>query len=120
VINLVVNNSPRLDRVFSALSDPTRRSIVARLARGEASVTDLADPFDMSLPAVSKHLRVLENAGLIKRRVRGRVHHLRLLGAPLEDAARWIAHYRQFWDHQLDSLSAYLEPESTKRVSRTK
>ncbi len=102
---------PALDSVFSALADPTRRAILERLAAGDASVTEVAAPFAdaMSLPAVSKHLRVLENAGLITRAKEGRVHHLRLRPAPLQAAAAWLAFYHQFWDEQLNSLAAYLD-----------
>ncbi|MEP7291306.1 MAG: metalloregulator ArsR/SmtB family transcription factor [Chloroflexota bacterium] len=104
-------NHPALDSVFSALADPTRRAILQRLANGTASVTELAEPFaeNMSLPAVSKHLRVLETAGLIARQKDGRVHHLRLRPAPLRDAAEWLAFYRQFWDEQFDALAQYLQ-----------
>jgi DNA-binding transcriptional ArsR family regulator len=98
-----------LDVIFSALSDPTRRAILERLARGEATVTEVAEPFNMTLPAISKHLRILENARLIVREKEGRVHHLRLSPAPLKTAAEWLAEYRQFWDEQLDSLADYLE-----------
>ncbi len=100
-----------LDAVFSALADPTRRSILERLSHGEATVTEVAEPFKMSLPAISKHLRILEQAGLIARERDGRVHHLRLAAAPLQTAADWLADYRQFWDEQFDSLAAYLEAE---------
>jgi DNA-binding transcriptional ArsR family regulator len=97
-----------LDAVFSALADPTRRAIVARLAEGEASVSDLAAPFDMSLVAVSKHLRVLEHAGLLDHHKRGRVRYCRLSPAPLRDADDWLARYRVFWHTRLDSLAAHL------------
>src|SRR5215475_2597489 len=102
---------PELDTVFAALADPTRRAILQRLAEGEASVTELAEPFadDMSLPAISKHLRVLETTGLIRREKQGRVHRLKLRPAPLHDAAQWLAYYRQFWDEQFDSLAGYLD-----------
>jgi DNA-binding transcriptional ArsR family regulator len=102
---------PKLDDVFSALSDPTRRAILERLAVGEASVTELAEPFaeQMSLPAISRHLRVLESAGLIGRAKEGRVHRLRLRPAPLKDAADWLAYYRRFWGDQFDSLEQYLD-----------
>jgi len=102
---------PELDTVFAALADPTRRAILERLAEGEASVTELAEPFadEMSLPAISKHLRVLETAGLIQREKQGRVHRLQLRPAPLKDAAHWLAYYRQFWDEQFDSLADYLD-----------
>jgi len=98
----------RLSTTFAALADPTRRAILARLARGEASVTELAEPFAMSLPAVSKHLKVLENAGLI---VRGRAAQWRpcaLDAGPLKNAAGWIEHYRRFWEQSFDRLDDYL------------
>ncbi len=114
-----------LDSTFGALSDATRRGILARLARqGEASVSELAAPYKMSLPAVSKHLRVLENAGLVARQKDGRVHHCRLRAEPMKDAAAWIEHYRQFWEVQLDSLARYLEDSTAedrgiKRATRS-
>jgi DNA-binding transcriptional ArsR family regulator len=101
----------RLDRVFGALSDRTRRALLSRLSQAPAKVTDLAAPFDMSLPAVSKHLRVLENAGLIRRTIDGRVHLCALEAAPLEDADRWIEHYRAFWEDALDGLARYVEKD---------
>jgi DNA-binding transcriptional ArsR family regulator len=94
--------------VFQALADPTRRAIVKRLSLGPALVTELAAPFDMSLNAVSKHLRVLERAGLLRRDVRGREHHCALEAAPLEGAAEWIAFYRRFWQGKLDTLETLL------------
>jgi DNA-binding transcriptional ArsR family regulator len=102
------NDAP-LDATFGALSDPTRRAILARLARGEATVTELAAPFDVSLPAVSKHLRVLESAGLLRREIDGRIHRCRLAPRPMKDAAAWIETYRVFWEGQLDALANYLE-----------
>jgi DNA-binding transcriptional ArsR family regulator len=110
----MVNNEQALDSTFAALSDATRRGILARLATGEASVTELAQPYDMSLPAVSKHLRVLESAGLVARSKNGRVHRCRLKAAPMKSAAAWIEHYRQFWETQLDSLQRYLENSTEK------
>jgi DNA-binding transcriptional ArsR family regulator len=110
----MVNNQQALDSTFAALSDATRRGILARLASGEASVTELAKPYDMSLPAVSKHLRVLESAGLVARSKDGRVHRCRLEAAPMKSAADWIARYRQFWEAQLDSLQRYLENSTEK------
>lgn len=98
-----------MDAVFSALGDPTRRAILARLAQGETSVSALAEPHAMSLPAVSKHLRVLENAGLVSREKAGRVVRCRLEHDPLKGAADWIAAYRRFWQDQLDALAGYLE-----------
>lgn len=97
-----------LSETFAALADPTRRAILARLALGETSVTELAAPFEMSMPAVSKHLKVLERAGLI---VRGREAQWRpctLRAAPLEDVAGWIEHYRRFWEQSLDRLDDYI------------
>jgi len=112
----MVNYQPQaLDAVFSALGDPTRRAILARLAQGETSVSALAEPHDMSLPAVSKHLGVLEKAGLVSREKTGRIVRCRLEPDPLKDAADWIAEYRRFWDEQLDALAGYLasvEPAS--------
>jgi DNA-binding transcriptional ArsR family regulator len=106
-----------LDSTFAALSDATRRGILARLARqGETSVSDLAAPYKMSLPAVSKHLRVLEHAGLVARQKDGRVHRCRLRAEPMKDAAAWIEHYRQFWEAQLDSLARYLEDSENEDV----
>jgi DNA-binding transcriptional ArsR family regulator len=96
-----------LDAVFAALADPTRRAIVARLAGGEVSVSELAAPFDMSLVAVSKHLRVLEHAGLLDQRKQGRVRYCRLSPAPLRSADDWLAGYRVFWQTRLDSLAAH-------------
>ena len=98
-----------LDRVFAALGDATRRAILNRLCVGPASVTEIAEPLEMSLNAVSKHLKVLERAGLVRREVEGRVHHVFLNPGPLEAAEHWVNHYRQFWDARLDSLDAWVE-----------
>ena|SRR6188768_10751 len=100
-----------LDLAFAALADPTRRAIVQRLTRGHARVTDLAGPFDMSLNAVSKHLKVLERAGLVRRERTGREHYLRLRAAPLRDVARWAGKFEQFWTDKLDALAAHLEDD---------
>jgi DNA-binding transcriptional ArsR family regulator len=97
-----------LDRVFSAVSDPTRREILARLANSDARVTDVASGFPISLNSTSKHIRVLEQAGLVRRSVRGREHILTLDVAPLVEAAGWIARYRTFWNEQLASLDAFV------------
>ena len=97
-----------LDRVFSAVSDPTRRAILARLADSDARVTDVASAFPISLNSTSKHIRVLEGAGLVRRRVRGREHILSLDAAPLAEAAEWIEHYHRFWSDQLASLDAFV------------
>jgi DNA-binding transcriptional ArsR family regulator len=105
---MVNDSSERLDTVFFALADPTRRAILERLARGEASGTELARPFPISVPAISKHLRVLENADLILHRKDGRTHLFRLAASPMQEAATWLEHYRQFWETQFDSLESYL------------
>jgi DNA-binding transcriptional ArsR family regulator len=97
-----------LSTTFAALADPTRRAILARLAAGEATVKELAEPFDMSLPAVSKHLKVLENANLITRGRDAQWRPCQLDAAPLEDVAGWIEHYRRFWEASLDRLEDYL------------
>jgi DNA-binding transcriptional ArsR family regulator len=100
--------SDQLSRTFAALADPTRRAILTRLARGDAGVGDLAEPFAMSLPAISKHLRVLETAGLVARTRRAQWRPATLRAAPLESAADWIEFYRQFWDHSFDALEKHL------------
>ena len=99
----------RLDAVFHALGDRTRRALLTRLTRTPAMITELARPFAMSLPAVSRHVRVLEQAGLIVRTVDGRVHHCALNAAPLGSVAEWLRHYRRFWEGNLDSLARYVE-----------
>jgi len=106
---MVKYSSSTLNRTFAALADPTRRRILAHLARGDRRVTDLARPHAMSLPAVSKHLRVLEKAGLLRRRRYGRVHEMHLDAKPLKQAAQWVEEYRKFWDDSLDRLAAYLD-----------
>ena len=100
--------SHALDLAFAALSDPTRRAIVNRLSRGQARVTDVAGPFAMSLNAVSKHLKVLERAGLVRRERLGREHILHLRPAPLRAVARWSARYERFWNRKLDALAEHL------------
>src|SRR5271167_3437618 len=97
-----------LSNTFAALADPTRRAILARLISGEASVTELAEPFEMSLPAVSKHLKVLEHAGLIARSREAQWRPCRLEAGPLKDAADWLEHYRRFWEQSFDRLEDYL------------
>ena len=98
----------RLSATFAALADPTRRAILARLTQGETSVGDLAEPFDMSLPAVSKHLKVLERAGLVSRGRDAQRRPCRLAAAPLHEIADWVATYRRFWEQRLDRLEDYL------------
>ncbi|MCX5658468.1 MAG: metalloregulator ArsR/SmtB family transcription factor [Planctomycetota bacterium] len=97
-----------LSTTFAALADPTRRAILARLASGETSVTELAKPFSMSLPGISKHLKVLEKAGLIARGREAQWRPCRLQGEPLKGASDWIGHYRKFWDESFDRLDEYL------------
>ncbi len=109
---MVNDSTERLDTVFSALADPTRRAILERLARGEASGTELARPFSISVPAISKHLRVLKNADLILHRKEGRTHLFRLAASPMREAAAWLEHYRHFWEAQFDSLDTYLQVTS--------
>ena len=101
--------SNTLDATFGALADPTRRSILEHLIAGEASVTSLAEPFDMSLPAVSKHLRVLEKAGLLTQEKDGRVRRCRMDAGPMKEASDWVGRYRICWEEQLDSLADYIE-----------
>jgi DNA-binding transcriptional ArsR family regulator len=103
-----------LDTTFAALADPTRRAILARLASGEASVTELAEPFEMSLPAVSKHLKVLERAGLIARGHEAQWRPSRLEAGPLKDATNWLESYRRFWDESFDRLDDYLRELQAK------
>ncbi|MBO0711094.1 MAG: helix-turn-helix transcriptional regulator [Acetobacteraceae bacterium] len=98
----------QLSIVFAALADPTRRAILARLLAGEATVTELAAPFEMSMPAVSKHLKVLQQAGLITRGREAQWRPCRLEAGPLKDAADWLEHYRRFWEESLDRLEQYL------------
>ena len=99
----------RLSATLSALADPTRRAILARLMRGESDVGELAEPFDMTLPAISKHLKVLERAGLIARGREAQRRPCRLKAAPLREVSEWVAVYRQFWEQRLDRLEAYLQ-----------
>jgi DNA-binding transcriptional ArsR family regulator len=109
---MVKYKSDPLSTTFAALADPTRRAILARLAEGDAGVGELAEPFDMSLPAISKHLNVLESAGLIVRERHGRVRRCSMSPEPLRDAATWIGDYKRFWESQLDALAAYFETET--------
>jgi DNA-binding transcriptional ArsR family regulator len=106
----------RLSTTLAALADPTRRAILARLARGETSVTELAEPFAMSLPAVSKHLKVLERAGLIARSRTAQWRPCRLEAAPLGEVAGWLEHYRRFWEASLDRLDDYLQELQAKET----
>ena len=109
---MVNDSSQQLTTVFFALADPTRRAILDRLRHGEASGTELARPFSISVPAISKHLRVLEHADLILHRKEGRTHRFRLAAAPMREAAAWLEHYQRFWEEQLGSLDTYLQATS--------
>jgi DNA-binding transcriptional ArsR family regulator len=114
----MVKYSTSLDATFSALSDPTRRTILTTLQRGHASVTELARPHDISMPAILKHLHVLEQAGLVEQKKTGRVRMCRLTVAPMQQAADWLSLYRVFWENQLDNLGRFLEqtdPQKTKK-----
>lgn len=105
---MVKHSSDTLDSVFAALADPTRRAILERLAEGDCSVTELAEPFAMSLPAISKHLRVLEHAGLLVQEKDGRIRRCQLVAEPMQNAAAWLNHYCQFWETQFDALADFL------------
>ncbi len=107
--------SDHLSTTFAALADPTRRAILARLASGECAVTELAEPFEMSLPAVSKHLRVLERAGLIARRVDAQWRPCRLEAGPIKDVADWAERYRALWEQRFDRLESYLQELKQKQ-----
>jgi len=111
---MVNSSSAHLDVVFSALSDSTRRAMLRRLADGEMSVMELAEPFSISKPAVTKHLKVLEKAGLLRRQIIGRTHRCRLVPQPLGDAAEWITFYESFWNRKLDALDQYLSDSGQK------
>ena len=110
----MVKYNRTLDSTFQALADPTSRAIVAALSRGQASVTELARPHRMSLPAVMKHLRVLQRAGLVTQRKSGRIRRCRLAPRPLQRAEAWISQYRMFWEGQFDSLDRYLKQQKTE------
>jgi DNA-binding transcriptional ArsR family regulator len=109
---------PQLDLAFAALSDPTRRRIIARLSRGQIRVTDLALPFAMSLNAVSKHVKTLERAGLVRRTRVGREHYLRLHAQPLREVLRWAAQFERFWNQRLDALDEFLKPQKESKDDR--
>jgi DNA-binding transcriptional ArsR family regulator len=115
---MVKYSEDELDSVFSALSHPTRRAILGRLSRNGATVGELAEPFDLSPPAISRHLRVLESAGLLQRRVDGRIHRIGLAPGPLQEAAQWLEEHRRFWEPRLDALVRYVE-ETTKEEEAT-
>jgi DNA-binding transcriptional ArsR family regulator len=121
MLNHMVKCSPRfLSRTFAALADPTRRRILEHLASGDRCVTDLARPYSMSLPAISKHLRILENAGLVRRRRKGRMHSLKLKAKPMQQAQAWIEGYRKFWEGSFDRLDEYLKQLQAKEKDEIK
>ena len=107
MVNYTVETS--LDNTFAALADPTRRAMLTRLSAGSMPVTTLAEPFDVSLPAISKQLRVLQRAGLVTQEKDGRIRRCQLQAGPMKQAVDWIERYRRFWDQQLESLASYLE-----------
>jgi DNA-binding transcriptional ArsR family regulator len=111
------NAEPLLDQIYGAIADPTRRAILAVLAGGEATVGTLADRFPISFNGVSKHVKVLERAGLVQRAIHGREHWLKLNPAPLREAARWLEHYRAFWEMRLDGLEAFLAKQQRSTTS---
>ncbi len=116
----MVKHNTQLDLTFAALADPTRRAILTRLAKGDVSVGELAQPFEISLPAVSKHLRVLERAGLLVQDPQGRVRRCRLQAAPMREAAEWVQRYRRFWTKQLDALAKFVEAKEPRNVRQKK
>jgi DNA-binding transcriptional ArsR family regulator len=116
--HMVELTSDRLDAVFRALADPTRRSMLRSLARQSRSVGELAEPFEISLAAASKHIKVLEGAGLVQREVQGRTHMCRLDARPLHAGMEWIRHYEQFWNQRLDALDALLRAEDREHAAR--
>lgn len=118
MVNRTVN-ARRLDRIFAALANPTRRAVLERLASGEATVGELGAPFKMSAPAITKHLHVLEDAGLVRREVNGRFHRLQLDADPLKDAALWMGTYAKFWGDQFEALDQFLaKTDPTRKPKR--
>lgn len=115
ILNLMVQYQPTLDRTFSALSDPTRRDVLERLGRGPATVGELAEPYGMTLTGMKKHVRVLEEAGLVSTEKAGRARECRLGPGRLEDATRWIEEYRRDWERRLDRLEGHIEKRRGKR-----
>ncbi len=114
------NEKDKLSTVLLAIGDPTRRAILEKISRGDPSVLEIAESFPISLPAVSKHLKVLETAGLILRKKEGRVNRFKLIAQPMRDASEWIRNYERFWQVQLGSLEAYLEGARRKEKSHGK
>lgn len=101
--------SPELDRIFSALADPTRRAILRALSRRPATINEIAEPYPVSLNAISKHVMVLERAGLLRREIKGREHHCTIETGPLCEADAWLEYYRQFWEQRMDALETYVK-----------
>ena len=120
IFNAMVKRSISLDTVFAALADPTRRRILRGLMRGCAPVGEIASPFRVSAPAVSRHLRVLERAGLIRRNRRGRIHEIELAAAPMRAARDWLEAYRRHWEDSLEALARYLETPAPAKISTSK
>lgn len=116
----MVKYEPPLDRVFAALSDPTRRAIVSRLVEGQRTVGELSEPFEISPSGFSKHLRVLEHAGLLRQHKRGRERYCEVLVEPLEDARNWLEEHRAMWNASLDSFAEYTEKLQSKRRRKRK
>jgi DNA-binding transcriptional ArsR family regulator len=116
----MVSHDTRLDSIFHALADPTRRAMLRSLASKNQSIGELAVPFTMTFPAASKHLRVLESAGLVSRTVRGRVHEFQIAAAPLAEADRWLHFYERLWNQQFDTLEALLEAQDSAKIHRSK
>jgi DNA-binding transcriptional ArsR family regulator len=112
------SQTARLDSIFSALADPTRRAILRGLARRPATIKEIARPFPVSLNAISKHVMVLEDAGLLHREIVGREHHCRIEGSPLRDANAWLERYRQFWELRLDALEVYVARKAKAAKTR--
>jgi DNA-binding transcriptional ArsR family regulator len=115
----MLNQNDRLNATFSALADPTRRAILARLTSGEASVSDLAKPMKMTMPAVTKHLKVLQRAGLIRQERRAQFRPCYLVAEPLKEASDWVEQYRKFWEESFDRLDAYLKVLQAQNVTET-
>jgi DNA-binding transcriptional ArsR family regulator len=113
------SRSDGLDLVFSALADPTRRAILRTLTLRPATINEIAKPFPVSLNAISKHVMVLERAGLLRREIKGRQHHCRIEPSPLRQADAWMAHYRQFWDERLDALAVYVDKKFKASKAQT-
>jgi DNA-binding transcriptional ArsR family regulator len=116
---MVDHSGAELDRVFSALSDPTRRAILRALTYRPATINEIARPFHVSLNAISKHVMVLERAGLLRREVRGREHHCSIEPRPLREADLWLEHYRQFWEQRMDSLEIYVKRRFRAQEGKT-